>query len=261
MKANNLIYFILSLAVYLTSCENRNCIIEEQNTNGNILIRRKINQCNNAILYDQEFLIVSKDSFIENGYYKTYNSNGSINSIAYFKNGLQDSIAIKYYENGNKEMELYWANGKMQGFQNWYSPNGAILKKKYYVQDSSVLLSIIYNQKGQIENFDGKTLYVFGNKDISNISKGERFLIANQIVQLEAIKSILKVKFYTPDGKKIIDTTFTKFKSMGNIKYIPIVYTASNIGIYSYYADVQLVDVKTNKILKEDSTSIKINIE
>ncbi|MFA6058692.1 MAG: hypothetical protein WC756_10875 [Taibaiella sp.] len=254
---------VLSICVLqFLGCGEKECIvtIKEQKAN-NIELKIIKDNCNDRLLKEQEFLKISPDSMIPHGLYKEYFKNGKISSFAFFKNGLQDSIAIKYYQNGNKELEFYWQDGIQIGFQSIYNQNGKYQRRDYFLRDSIKMFLLTYNEDGRIEHLEGPLFHISYNKEVDNLRLGEEINIVNEVITLENAETLLTLKFTDPNKKTLVDTTVKQFLVFKNLHFIPIVYSPKERGDYQYSLKVQLIDKSNGNLLKADSTNFAITVK
>lgn len=81
-----------------------------------------------------------------------YYENGNISSEVFYDNdGLTQGISISYYEDGTKEFESCFVNGKREGKLISYHPNGKIRLVSNYKNDKPEGLSTFYYENGKIK--------------------------------------------------------------------------------------------------------------
>lgn len=78
---------------------------------------------------------------IPNGEAKAWFEDGDINSVHYYKDGLQDSIYIVYSENGQKIISGQYNKGKKIGKWEYFSSNGQPAGIEVYDVDGQKLLN------------------------------------------------------------------------------------------------------------------------
>jgi antitoxin component YwqK of YwqJK toxin-antitoxin module len=83
----------------------------------------------------EKFQVIEKKdgSFIKDGYYKKWHTNGQISVAGIYKNNLETGTWTYYFSTGNKEEFGDFTNGKKQGEWRSYSENGQILSKENYL--------------------------------------------------------------------------------------------------------------------------------
>lgn len=80
------------------------------------------------------FFFITLTCYAQEGLFKTYYSNGKIESEIIYVDRVREGAAKFYYENGNLKQELNYVNGKVDGLVKEYYENGN-LKQTYTIQD------------------------------------------------------------------------------------------------------------------------------
>lgn len=88
----------------------------------------------------------------KNGTYKTYHSNGVLESEKYYKNDKQDGLCRWYHKNGELEREVNFKNGKEDGKLNLYWNNGQLASESYYIDGVKEGEQKTYYETGQLES-------------------------------------------------------------------------------------------------------------
>lgn len=104
-------------------------------------------------------------SYVNNlpvGEWKAYYFDGKINSVKYYKNGLQDSISREYFYNGKLITEGKFRYGKKIGEWNTYLRTGVLSEKATYEDDQIVGKRFSYYASGKLQT---ETEYVDGARD------------------------------------------------------------------------------------------------
>jgi len=108
-----------------------------------------------------EFIMDDKSG--QNGVLKQYGYTGSLKSLSHIKNGVKNGEELGYDEGGRILWKLYYINGKQEGVQTAFYPNGdkmitynyknGILhgKAKTYRQDGKVSKEVTY-KNGKLIN-------------------------------------------------------------------------------------------------------------
>lgn len=63
---------------------------------------------------------------------KVYYTNGQLEYVGHFENGVENGEWTYYYENGTKKFVEHWENGLEHGIQYDYSPDGQIYRELHY---------------------------------------------------------------------------------------------------------------------------------
>lgn len=79
-------------------------------------------------------LFIALTSYAQNGLFKTYYSNGTVESEITYVDRVRDGAAKFFYPNGKLKQELTYVNGKVEGLVKEYYENGN-LKQTYNIQD------------------------------------------------------------------------------------------------------------------------------
>lgn len=76
---------------------------------------------------------------ILNGQASSYYENGNINSMNFFKDGMQDSIFVLYFENGSTQVKgLYKMDNKI-GKWEFFKEDGSVDGEEVYSEDGSII--------------------------------------------------------------------------------------------------------------------------
>ena len=63
---------------------------------------------------------------------KVYYTNGQLEYVGHFENGVESGEWIYYYENGTKKYVEHWEGGMEHGIQYDYAPDGQVYRELHY---------------------------------------------------------------------------------------------------------------------------------
>ncbi|MDQ3099941.1 MAG: hypothetical protein M3R08_01020 [Bacteroidota bacterium] len=63
---------------------------------------------------------------------KVYYSNGQMEYVGHFENGVENGEWVYYYENGTRKFVENWKNGVEHGIHYDYSPDGQVYREIHY---------------------------------------------------------------------------------------------------------------------------------
>lgn len=248
MKKNAFIFFTL----ILYGCRPRNCVeTNVENLGKNLEIVEKVDKCNGTKSI-QQFRRISTDSVFKDGFYKSFYQNGQLELIAFYKNNVQDSIAIGYRTDGTLLATNYFVDGIQQGFQNQYYNDGRIKVRNYHLSDTSLLFLVKFDTDGRITETKGKSQRHILARDINTIHRGDTLVVLNRVVVFEEVETTLRVCL-TVDGQKLIDKTTSKFHSNRNMSFDLTFIPIKKPGHYNYTTIGSITEKRTDIVIKQDT--------
>lgn len=90
------------------------------------------------------------DHYKLNGQYKTSNGDGSVASIAFYKNGDLDSTFKGWYDNGKLRLDAKYINTERAGTWNYYYRSGAVSETEVYEKGKLNGKNVQYNESGSV---------------------------------------------------------------------------------------------------------------
>lgn len=221
---------------------------------------RVIRNCDNKLLYSQEGILISKDSFISQGAYREFYESGYLKVLSFFKKNIQDSVMIKYRSDKSIEFRNYYVDGMKKGFQNYYYNSGKIEMQNYHKNDSQIICKILYDSTGSISDINGQILRVDLNKTPDNYVVGDQLFIKNEILVVDQFRPRLCIVFRSKTGQNIIDTVVESFQYIDNRFWKMLCIKADQEGVYQYSAVATWLDKSKLKIIKGDSIAFSIKV-
>lgn len=106
---------------------------------------------NDTLIFLVIILLLNTAAYCTSDSVVNYHSNGKIESVIHFSNGIRDGYAVFYHPNGNIKRELTYANGIVDGTVKEYSEQGT-LKELYVIVDGK--------RDGPTSYFDDSGVYV-----------------------------------------------------------------------------------------------------
>jgi hypothetical protein len=98
-------------------------------------------------------------STIQNGLYQTWYDNGQKELECTYVNGRLDGLYQLWYENGQKELECTYVNGRTDGlYQEWFI-NGKLYNKRTYVNGKCVVIHDMYVCNSSIPSWFHQRVY------------------------------------------------------------------------------------------------------
>jgi hypothetical protein len=240
-------------------CNSKREIVK---TKGNIELHQIVDECNgNLVVREREYLRVSRDSIIPNGYQKDYYPNGKLKILAFWRLGVQDSICISYAEKGNKLSESYMSDGIFVGPQREYYNDGKIKSIVYHKNDSIKWFGIEFDPQSRITKLHGKSLRIVTEPGNENKKNGERFISLFIVPLLNNVKTELTVTMMQGE-KSVYDTTVTSFThGRANFDCYPYFFDFKKTGRYEVIGSIRLSSVDDGKLIVEDSTHLPITVK
>ena len=123
------------------------------------------------------------------GQEKGYFENGSLRYISWYKDGLEDSVAIWYYMDGSIESIDNWRKGKLVGEQLKYHQNQNLKFYSYYDPTGEPVYRRIYSEDGNFISEEGSR-----NTNIVSVTR------ANNQFELG---DTLQIRIYAPNPPDI----------------------------------------------------------
>jgi hypothetical protein len=253
------------LFLMITGCNTEKCnplkevVIGQKN---NRELHKIVDGCeNDRLVSELEYIKISKDSIVPDGYYKEYYSNGKLKVLSFAKLGIQDSVCIVFSENGNKISESFKSDGSFIGPQKEYNSNGSNKSIVYYKNDTAKWFGIEFDTRGNIIKLHGKSLRTVTTPRYEIQKKGERFAAIFEVPLLGNINTELKIVVNKND-QIVYDTTISTFThNKANFDYYPYFIDLESSGKYELIASVRLTDKKNRKLITEDSTHLPFTVK
>ena len=109
------------------------------------------------------------------GKYTTYNGDGSVKTISFYKNGKIDSIYKSWHTNGKLYVEGVYKDGDKTGEWKYYQRNGKLSETEMYEKGKMTGKNIQYNEEGAMEkdidyvegDLDGECKFYADNKQLA----------------------------------------------------------------------------------------------
>lgn len=215
--------FIFLICLSLCSCVEKKTPLSRveyervESDSGFSYIRRTFNRMNNLKVEEQ----LGPDS-VNQGYYKSYYRNSSINSEGTFENGLKHGSWSHHDTTGGLTTKQSWFGGKQFGEQVIYDSSGRI-KAFYFMNIDGAEVGQIHFKDGRIMSNKGMPLYLAFTSDSINCNDRYEILIFFGVPQhmnydilirehLSATKRLISEKSYSsadevesvPWGKRIV---------------------------------------------------------
>jgi antitoxin component YwqK of YwqJK toxin-antitoxin module/Flp pilus assembly protein TadD len=129
--------------------------IIQYDTAGKVLSAIRLPQGNS----DFEFKLFNGKSYIKAAYrnnrlhgeYKTFYTDGSVNSLQFYKWGLNDSIYRSYHLNGKIAIEGKYDFGNKNGTWKYYHENGKLQDSENFVDGQQEDKFVMYNEDGSLD--------------------------------------------------------------------------------------------------------------
>jgi hypothetical protein len=209
----------------------------------------------NNVIAEQEFIIAGHDT-VPNGSYKEYYDGGELKAESYYKMGMKDSVSITYFENLSIKGFFNRFEGRPIGKQVEYYANGNVATITLAGGYDSVLFYIHFFENGGVDSIKGIPLYV--NANSKTITKQEKFVISHNVIKEKDIRSILNIKFISPDGRVVYDSTPTNFYTFQNNQIFDFTGIFDAIGSYVYSANIKLLKGKDTIVDKTLIDTFKV---
>jgi len=265
MKTKNFIFYSLAIvSVYsivscgVTQCDTENAqVISKNDSIETVEVK---NDCKKSILVKKfQRLKVGPDSFLMNGLYEEYYPNGSLKMLAFFKNGMQDSICFINYPNGHAHFQSYKSDGQLAGPQYEYYPDGMLKKVDFNVDDSTKYFGVFYDNYGKIIETKGSPCKIFAKPGYNERKVGDVVSIFNDIPILNRTKVILNIRF-SKQSHIICDTNMKNFYHVGNRTVSLFIQRVNEPGVYDFISHIRLIDSVDNHVIAEDSLIRQITV-
>ncbi|HNV52475.1 MAG TPA: hypothetical protein PKM28_06265 [Tenuifilaceae bacterium] len=190
---------------------------------------------NGSIRLKEEFFKSKRE-----GVYTSYYQNGNIDEVGIFKNGLKHGIFSKYNEQG------------FLAFSNYYYNNKMILRKEtHFIKENKKFRHIFYMLK------DTNLLSFVGYIDydtLGNVLENESSFY--DVVSLDSIKQIMKIKIYNKQGKVLMRFQEKIFNELIKAEIFEQKYDTYNDTLTVHYMakDIVVGDI----LLVQDTISLKL---
>jgi len=130
---------------YCETCKDQPMAIKDFSSNGN---KTSVQYFTIKGKLVSEGNMEGKDRVGEWLYY--HEKSKAVMTREHYKNDKLDGIKTTYYPNGTKTEEIHYQNGLKQGENNYYSPEGVLLKKLQYVDDKLSGEALYYDANGTV---------------------------------------------------------------------------------------------------------------
>jgi len=212
-----------------------------------------------------QYVIRNGDTILE-GRFTQYNQKGQKIVEGNFVNGHIKGKSIYYFDNGNIESIHYRKDGKVTEESTYNYPNGKV--RKYAMYDDFGILDflIIYDESGNVKNYQGLPLieiyqYKIANKKQFKIKTNQvlkmgdtlkyHYLIAN----VPIAKRSFKIENLDVDNSKV-KRTFTQIPPVGII--VKEILTQKGINTIRAIVKYEFNDKK--KTVIKDTISFNVNV-
>lgn len=95
-------------------------------------------------------VFIMTDDSEQNGVLKKYGYDGSVTSMGYIKNGVNDGEEKWYDKKGRKILLVHYMNGKKHGLEEGYYPNGDVMMSTTYENGVKNGEALTFNKDGSI---------------------------------------------------------------------------------------------------------------
>ncbi len=182
---------------------------------------------------------IIKDGKI-NGFDSLFHDNGQIKRVFISKdNNIIDQKCIRWHNNGRKEFECQYKNGKLNGDFTWFDSSGNIQEKGIYINGSIEGNKIVYNTNGKkymemlYKNGKRKGLFKMfhsnGKVATTGYMYGDKFLYGTQCLY-DSMGIYL--------GKRVYNINFDTIQDIRNIGNV-------NGMMYKYNKQGKIIDKKS----------------
>jgi antitoxin component YwqK of YwqJK toxin-antitoxin module len=165
--------------------------------------------------------IVNDSIFHDTIYY--YDLQRNLTAKKYFTNGIQDGIAIDYYENNNPMIISNFNDGLKNGFNSFYKENGKCFYRDFYYYGLPVGPAIYYKENEVPERYffislENRTLVIIDyNKWVGVTNLVESLINFTSEIQQEGSQKEVSILLYLIRPPKIrLDYSVVKRLQKGN---------------------------------------------
>ncbi len=130
---------------YCSNCEDMPMIVKTFNEDDNIAHIQYLTKKGKLV---SEGKMLGKNRIGEWVYY--HEKANSVMTKEEYVDGKLDGLTITYYLNKNKTEEIAYKNGIREGINNYYSPDGVLLKKLQYKNDQLEGPAYYYDAHGNV---------------------------------------------------------------------------------------------------------------
>ncbi len=95
-------------------------------------------------------IFIMTDDSEQNGVLKKYGYDGSVTSMGYIKNGVNDGEEKWYDKKGRKILLVHYVKGKKHGVEEGYYPNGDVMMSTTYAKGLKNGEAHTFNKDGSI---------------------------------------------------------------------------------------------------------------
>lgn len=153
--------------------------VVQMDTLGNVLSTSELVKGEGKVLFKhyngKPYFESNYNHYKLNGQYKTTNGDGSVSSIAWYKNGELDSTFKAWYSNGKIRLEAKYVNRERSGTWNYYYRTGVLSETEIYANGKLNGKDMQYNESGILNReydfkdgmVDGAVKYYGENKQLA----------------------------------------------------------------------------------------------
>jgi hypothetical protein len=244
----------LVLLLSLTACSKR--------------VREEVKWLTNDSYIKSSFIdgkIVSRERFKKddkgvdrlNGYCEYFYVNGNKKAEMYYKMGIWDGHAIKYFENGAIFGRYTRFNGKPFGKQVEYFDNGNVHNIVLSNGRDTTLFQLQLKRNGEVNFIKDLPLYI--NISKNPIQIGDTMKITATVIEGDGLSTKLILKLINPSNITVLNDTITKYKSIGNNSYYFLYGQFDSVGTYKLQYAVELVNSQ-GQIIAEGRDTYPITV-
>ncbi len=218
--------------------------------------------------YNAEGNVISIQEFLKNdtglladGPFTDYYDDGAVKSTGAYKMGKFNGFVKNYYPNGCLLHKLHFFDDSAIGGQYEYYDNGVIKSYYFHATSNAIRFSIQFDENGKIikNQIIGKPLSLLVIEEKPVYDSADSLILNLIIAKPEHIKTKLTVLYQRPNKNykvEITDKNYNYF-AFANMHYSRFPYICI-VGSGKVTATLSLYDSVTNKLITADS--VKYNV-
>lgn len=226
-------------------------------------VTKKKYNANGDVVSIQDYL-KNDTGLIADGPFKDFYDDGALKSSGTYKNGKFEGFIKNYHPNGNMIQKMHFSNDSFIGGQYEYYDNGVIKSYDFFVTTTARRFTIHFDEKGNIikDQTVGKPLSLIVIDEKSAYDSTDTIVLNLIIAKPEHVKTKLTVLYQKPNINYKVEMTDKNYNyfDFANTHYTRVPYLGIK-GSGRVTATLKLYDSVTNRLITTDSVKYDIIVK
>jgi hypothetical protein len=185
-----------------------------------------------------------------------YYSNGKLESRIWYLNGVEDSMGLWYYENGQLMEKSELENGKRIGDTYFFHPNGKLNSYTYYNIDGIATFRKKYDDQGIMVAEEGIPIFLAFDEGSFIIEKGQVFSFS--VYTAIPPNTSVSVFVTKEDGENKHTSTKEYQVKAGRIPFYQLYF--EEVGVHPVLVFSELYD-SISRVMRRDTTYFEVVVK